>query len=1083
MFTLKIILVALLTAVTAIPTWIYPGPDINDTVAIPHNDTAELYGELPASFSWRNNPCRSPIQNQGGCGSCWAFTASGAMNDRFCIASGGKEIVRLSPQYAVTCSKTCVSGVCNKGCAYGQFAAYITYMNQHGIPSETCVPYNPYRVDQCPTSCKDGSQMYLYRSGPYYMDYGVNNMMRDIVAHGPIMVQYQVYSDFGTCNTDHVYSKSSGARFLYNHALIITGFGTLNGVPYWEIANSYGDRWGDGGYCYIRRGTNECRIESFPVGAIPTLGGPSSGGSGGGTVTPPKETTTTITSPSAPTTVDIGSVITVAWTSTSTEHVKIAIGNDVIATDQPASGRLSFMIPSSLSPGKYPLTISNDKTATVELTLVSTSVTTPNFISPTQGQTFKSGGSVPVKVPATSGESYSISLCTSTSNCPYKLASGIATTDPYLTTSVTLPKTISGTYMLQFLTNKDMFYSPTFSVLAAPSLDINTPPTSKAGSYLDITWSVGTAPYCNLYLLQNGNSIKTIVQDTEDDGFFTWMLPTDLSGGYSIKIQCGTDTDVTAIFQVNPSDGESGNNDNPGSSDYKLAYVLPLPTLTVGQASTIAWTCTGNCPATIPVSYTQGSHTFPITTATNKVGTNSIKFTPSTAGDIYINIGEGNYIRVAGRLTVHDAGAASITFNKPTAGTKVTKGSMIYVAFTPNGVNPPYTLTLIQGGTKTRLATSSYSSVAAEIPNISAVKDGDATIEVSAQGVTATSATFTIVSATTPGGDGGDTGSGTGDENTGGALVVNAPKMGQKVYGGTPFTVQWNGGNGPYTIALYQASNGHFFQTFGTEYTGTNAEVTIPKSILSNNYFITVSETNNPKIAVSSYSFVFSSTGGDSGSTGGDDNTPSTPGDSTGLTVTSPPTGSAYNVNSKLTLAWKCTPNCNALGNINIEMVDTNFDNGQPIYDGPNYGFYAFNVPSVPSGNYMFIMKTKDVKIYSPTYKIINPASGSGNTGGGSGSTGGGSGSTGKGSVTFNAPTSGDKVPPGTSFILKWTSSGLPNTIDIYISGPTTKEIMTNAPNSGYLKVTIPSGIPEGTYSIVFKDADGNEYKSPGFAI
>lgn len=65
-----------------------------------------------------------------------------------------------------------------------------------------------------------------------------------------------------------VYTHTAG-KLVGRHAVKIIGYGTENGVKYWLIANSWGERWGDGGFFKIRRGTNECNIESRPCAANP----------------------------------------------------------------------------------------------------------------------------------------------------------------------------------------------------------------------------------------------------------------------------------------------------------------------------------------------------------------------------------------------------------------------------------------------------------------------------------------------------------------------------------------------------------------------------------------------------------------------------------------------------------------------------------------------------------------------------------------------------------------------------------------------------------------------------------------------
>ena len=63
--------------------------------------TIELVSNLPSEVDWTDKAV-NPVRNQGMCGSCWAFSAIGALEGLSAISAGKQQI--FSPQQLVDCA-------------------------------------------------------------------------------------------------------------------------------------------------------------------------------------------------------------------------------------------------------------------------------------------------------------------------------------------------------------------------------------------------------------------------------------------------------------------------------------------------------------------------------------------------------------------------------------------------------------------------------------------------------------------------------------------------------------------------------------------------------------------------------------------------------------------------------------------------------------------------------------------------------------------------------------------------------------------------------------------------------------------
>ncbi|XP_028784979.1 ervatamin-B-like [Neltuma alba] len=196
----------------------------------------------PSSWDWRTKGAVTYVKDQGKCGSCWAFSATGAIE-------GINKIVKqwlpvLFEQQLISCDKN------DKGCDGGWYSNAFQYViNNRGIASEGDYPYK----------AKDSA---------CFSHWNKRNLLLLIA----IIIGFTRLYLKGIFNGNDC-SRIGSCK--HNHAVLIVGYGsTSDDQDHWIVKNSWGPSWGQRGYIFIKRNSGAahgvCNINCS--GAYPIKG-------------------------------------------------------------------------------------------------------------------------------------------------------------------------------------------------------------------------------------------------------------------------------------------------------------------------------------------------------------------------------------------------------------------------------------------------------------------------------------------------------------------------------------------------------------------------------------------------------------------------------------------------------------------------------------------------------------------------------------------------------------------------------------------------------------------------------------------
>jgi len=218
----------------------------------------------PAALDWRTKGAVTPVKDQGQCGSCWSFSATGSIESAWFLAKGN--LTSLSEQQLMDCSHAEGDDSCEGGLMDDAFQFVI---DNKGICAEADYPYKA--VDEkCQTTCTNVATISSFVD-VFFDAKNPNNetALMAAVQLGPVSIAIEADQPIFQLYTGGVISGPACGTAL-DHGVLIVGYGTDAKLgDYWIVKNSWGQAWGiENGFVRLARNQNECGLNSaasYPV--------------------------------------------------------------------------------------------------------------------------------------------------------------------------------------------------------------------------------------------------------------------------------------------------------------------------------------------------------------------------------------------------------------------------------------------------------------------------------------------------------------------------------------------------------------------------------------------------------------------------------------------------------------------------------------------------------------------------------------------------------------------------------------------------------------------------------------------------
>jgi len=223
----------------------------------PDSSVSHLYSSKqspPAAFDWANTTgTETPVYDQGGCGSCWAFSATENHESRY-ARQHNQAAQSMSVQQILDCDDPS-----QYGCGGGWPSQAWEYIQSQGGQDQwSCYPY----VGEVQSSCNwnGGCNAGGIVSWSWIFPNDEANMLLWLWGNAPISICLDASS--WNSYTGGIIMSSQCSQNT-GHCVLLSGW-NMNGNPsYWNVRNSWGTNWGMNGFIFLQYGANTCGMAQY----------------------------------------------------------------------------------------------------------------------------------------------------------------------------------------------------------------------------------------------------------------------------------------------------------------------------------------------------------------------------------------------------------------------------------------------------------------------------------------------------------------------------------------------------------------------------------------------------------------------------------------------------------------------------------------------------------------------------------------------------------------------------------------------------------------------------------------------------